>query len=230
MAGVCLDALNPTGSPSNKKLANLGISSSRLEIRKGTQYTDYVNSLYSLNNYALIGPSTNSMQPELAALKYTPQVIIIGNEPDNDGPSSWTMSPQEYISLWNSLASVLKHNYPTTQLCTAGMLQPTTDYLQQCWSSLIPTPDLVNKHYPNNRDEIVNFQTTFNVPVIVGEWCWKTASQQEMQDWVDMLNNTCYEHFWFCWSDGMVPGMGLVTRTGRITNTYRRYKNAIHKP
>lgn len=224
MAGVCLDALN--NPPSKLKLNNLDVDALRLEIRDGTQYMNYVESLNNeLTHYALIGPSTNWVFPVIANI-IRPQVIIIGNEPDGTGPSSWSMTLDEYIALWNRYAPDLTMYFPTTKLCAAGMVG-TTDYLQYCWPYLNPKPQLVNKHYPNNKEEVQQFNV-FGVPVIVGEWCWKTASQQEMQDWVHMLNSTTYEHFWFCWSDGMVPGMGLVTPQGRITNTYRRYKNAIH--
>lgn len=225
MSGVCLDALNPTGSPSRVKLNHLGVDSFRMEIRDSMSWVTYANYLDQyLLHYALVGPSTDNLSDCLEAIE-PPYVVIIGNEPDNVGPSSWTMTPEEYLELWNSTAKVVKARDSQILLCAAGMLGDAS-YLGGIWNRLNPLPDIVNKHYPWDKGDIQQFRM-FNRPIIVGEWCYKTATQDEMTDWVGMLNEETSDHCWFCWSNGMVDGMGLVGKTGKPTVAYKRYKRAI---
>lgn len=226
--GVCLDALNPSGRPSNTKLHNLGVDSYRMEIRSGDAWLEYYMNIQSFGQYLLYGPSTEDFVSVLKGLtKRQPEVIILGNEPDSYGDSSWTMSPQQYIDFWNTNAPYVKQLCPSTKLCVAGMLGATTKYLMSILSHLNPQPDMINKHYPNSQQELNVFQHHARLPLIVGEWCYKTGTQSQVNQWQWVLDQWCISTHWFCWSDAMVPDMGLVSIKGRQLATYRNYKKAI---
>lgn len=215
MRGVCIDVLNRP--PSEKTLSQLGATGYRAEIRAGFDY----RKLTDLQSALLLGPSTTA--GAVADINIVPDLVIIGNEPDGTGPSSWSMTVVEYLGLWNDVAPHIKYRWPRAKLSMAGLLG--LDYLVNCWPAMDPKPDYVNKHYPDNEQQLQEFRRY--TPVIVGEWCWRTAKAQEMIDWEAMLERNTEHSFWFCWSDGMVPSMGLVDKRSSKHAAYWRYQAAL---
>jgi len=224
MRGVCVDALNPKGRPSPLRLERLyGKIAVRMEMRDHTDFYDYYYSLYGagIQVALLVGPSTENVGKIVRALgQHSPELLIIGNEPDGLGPSSWSMTPVQYQELWNQAAWAASI-WSDTPLSTAGMLYGP-DFLEKC--SLHPEPNYVNVHYPSGSGAI----TAFGKPAIVGEWCWRTGKAKQIKDWQAMLNQYTAHSFWFCWSDGMVPNMGLYdSRDVSKHACYTRYKKAL---
>lgn len=221
MRGVCLDSGNLTGRPSYAKLVNLGCTGYRMEMRDTDEFYTYYASLRRLNSCLLVGPSTEDTSKIATHLPHEPDVVIIGNEPDFDGESSWTMTPTEYINLWRDTAPL----FPHSALCVAGMLIKDTNYLSKTLPGLNPHPTYVNVHYPDTELDLARFMHYGSV--IVGEWTWATGTAQEIVDWHRLLVQYTRHSFWFCWSEGMVPEHGLVSATGQKLNTYYSYKEAL---
>lgn len=225
MAGVCLDSMNPSGRPSYTRLKNLGVSSVRLEIRESAEFNKYARSLAPFQRYFLYGPSTEDLiSPLQYMLVNSRDVVILGNEPDGTGDSSWTMTQQEYISFWNTNAPRVRALWPSVKLCAAGMVNGP-DFLLGVWNDLYPAPDLVNVHYPNTVQEIQAFwQFAYT---IVGEWCYYTGTAQEVKDWYNIIAANTQDSLYFCWSNGQVQNMGLTSASGAPNGTYYHYRDAI---
>lgn len=224
MRGVAVDCTNKP--PSALQVRHAGLDSIRIEMRNLASFYQYTQKVQGkLNQTWLVGPSTGDVETILTRAQPMPSLVIIGNEPDGaPGDSSWAMTPEEYIWLWNSTAPLLKEWSNSCMLATAGMY--SKDYLHSVLPKLNPSPNLVNMHYPAGIDQFNEFSQDY--PCIVGEWCWRNASKREMYDWVvHFLDYYAWDWFWFCWADYMVPNMGLVTAAGNKTKAYYRLKEAV---
>lgn len=223
MRGVAVDCTNKPPTWRSVRLAKL--DAIRIEMRDLPSFYDYTSKLHrNVKQAWLVGPSTESVERVLDKTTVKPALIIIGNEPDIEGDSSWTMSQQEYVQLYNRTALAIKHKWPDVEIAMAGMY-----HYQYAWTVrpyLIPTPTYLNMHYPRGIDAFLQFSR--DTPCIVGEWTWRDASQQEMNDWVHhFIDYYAYHWFWFCWADYMVPGHGLMNAKGNPTTAYRRLKRAL---
>lgn len=227
MRGVSVDCANLP--PTARRLGNAEMDSIRVEMRdlpEFYKYTERLDLTSTLDQAWLVGPSTGSLEPILRATKVRPQLVIIGNEPDVVGESSWTMTPDEYVSYYNETTALIRERWPTVAIATAGMYNAS--YALEVLPQLRPQPTYLNTHYPNSVEDIFKFDRLPGGPgkTIVGEWCWRTATEQEMYDWQVMLEHSTWHSFYFCWSDNMVPGMGLVTKSLGPTKSYQYYKAA----
>lgn len=223
MRGVAVDCANRPPTWRSVRLAKL--DAIRIEMRDLPEFYAYTSSLHrNVKQVWLVGPSTGPLEPILLHPTVRPSLVIIGNEPDIEGDSSWTMTQAEYIQLYNTSATLIRHKWPDVELATAGMYRQA--YAWAVRPYLIPTPNYLNMHYPDGIDAFQEFSR--NTPCIVGEWCWRNASQQQMHDWViHFLNYYAYHWFWFCWADYMVPDMGLMNSKGEPTTAYHRLKNVL---
>lgn len=217
MHGIAIDVANPAGVITPGQYRSLGIDFVRAEMRINQIYPDLPTAL-------LYGPSTE-VNYFWNAVPYNNMVmVIIGNEPDGKGASSWKMTPDEYVELYNRIQPQVPQNVP---ICAAGMVNGPT-FLQACWSRLNRKPNYVNVHYPNYANDITTFALNFSRPVVVGEWCYFTAqTQQQMDEWVAVLNQTTVYSSWFCLSDEMVKNFG-VYRHGKLTRAGRFFRNSMH--
>lgn len=223
MRGVAVDCTNKP--PTWRKLRNAGLHSIRIEMRDLPSFYEYTESLRGIQQTWLVGPSTEGVESVLAKTTVRPQLVIIGNEPDIIGGSSWTMSREAYVALWAGTAELIRDKWPGIELATAGMYSPA--YLRNVYTQLQPRPTYVNRHYPDSIEDIEIFDRIGHY-TIVGEWTWRGATQREMYDWeVNFLEYYTHASFWFCWADYMVPGHGLVTQSGAFTKAYRYLKNVL---
>lgn len=225
MRGVCVDATNKP--PAGLRVRNTGLDSVRIEMRDLPEFYSYTTKLGPKVSQAwLVGPSTGPIEPILSKTTVKPDLVIIGNEPDIVGDSSWTMTRDEYVALWNNgLAHSITSQWPNVELATAGMYNPA--YLQSVWSRLWPKPDYANRHYPDSQNDILAFDRTGVGRTIVGEWCWRTATEKEMFDWESMLEYYSWSSFWYNWGDWMGPGtMGLRTLSDSPTKAYYYLRKA----
>lgn len=225
MRGVGVDVVNRP--PTWRQLKAAKLDSVRVEMRDVPEFYSYTRELenHQIDQVWLVGPSTGSVGPILDKVPAKPALVIIGNEPDLKGNSSWTMSALQYTILWNAIAPLVRATWPDMELATAGMYNKA--YLDRVLSRLHPDPNYINKHYPGGIDDLRSFAEQ-GPPVIVGEWCWRTATEQEMTDWVHhFLDYYTWHWFYFCWADYMVPSMGLLTTSGRRTPSYHYLKGAL---
>lgn len=224
MRGVAVDCTNRPPTWRSVRLARL--NAIRIEMRDLPEFYSYTAGLHrNVKQVWLVGPSTGPLDPILQQATVKPSLIIIGNEPDIEGDSSWTMAQAEYVQLYNRSALAIRQSgWQDVELATAGMY-----HYQYAWAVrqyLIPTPTYLNMHYPAGISEFLEFSR--DTPCIVGEWTWRNATQQEMHDWVvHFLDYYAYHWFWFCWADYMVPGHGLVDSKGSPTRAYHRLKQVL---
>lgn len=226
MFGVALDAMNLAGRASPQLLHSIGVTGYRMELRAEPPFWTYYSTLKTFNSALLIGPSSKFIEEGLQQLRsQPPNTIIIGNEPDGQpDSSSWAMTPQEYATLYNLWAPKIRFYLPKTRICTAGMIGDTT-YLSKIWLDLDIKPDRVNKHYPDNTQELRDFEVLSGVPCIIGEWCYYTANTlEEMKDWTQQIYY--YDNYWFCLSNQMVQDYGLRSHD-KYTKAGRLYRQAI---
>lgn len=227
MRGVAVDCTNRPPTWKSIRLAKL--DSVRIEMRDLPSFYNYTSNLAlhpTVKQAWLVGPSTESVERVLQNTTVKPALVIIGNEPDIEGDSSWTMSQAEYVQLYNRTASLIRERWQENppELSMAGMYHQA--YAWAVRPYLIPTPNYLNLHYPEGIDHLKEFSR--GAPCIVGEWTWRTATSQEMFDWVNhFLNLYAHHWFWFCWADYMVPGHGLMNSRGKPTIAYHRLKQAL---
>lgn len=230
MRGVAVDCTNKPPTWRSVRLAKL--DAIRIEMRDLLSFYKYTSTMdlhQTVKQVWLVGPSTGDVERILATTTVKPSLVIIGNEPDIEGDSSWTMTEAEYVQLYNKTALLVRTRWQDNppQLATAGMYHQS--YAWAVRPYLIPTPNYLNMHYPKGIDAFKEFSR--GTPCIVGEWTWRNASQAEMNDWVrHFLNYYSWHWFWFCWADYMVPGHGLLNSYGKPTQAYRRLKNALRAP
>lgn len=235
LLGPCVDALNEFGRPTPRQLKNLGANAVRMEMRDApNEFLCYYNELNEANVQValLIGPSTKNVVRTLNDLQHEPALVIIGNEPDNLGTSSWTQTPEQYIELYNRNANFVRDKFPNVPLSTAGMFgyESGLQFLDVVLPNLEIHPTYNNRHYPNTSEELQALATQYMIPIIIGEWCWFTGTRQEIIGWQITLSSYAHHSFWFCWSEAMVQDHGLVsapTPTPKPLRTYRYYKAAI---
>lgn len=222
MRGVCVDSTNRP--PRSSQLSSARLGSVRVEMRDLPEFYKYTESLKPRTRQVwLVGPSTGPVQPILDKTWVQPLMVIIGNEPDQQGPSSWTMEQDEYIALYNDTAGRLKQLWPDVVLCTAGMY--SLAYLTSVWGKLGPKPTYSNVHYPETAQELAKWAP---YKPIVGEWCYRTAANAfEMAHWIASMERYVWHWFWFCWADYMVPSMGLLDVQGKPTSAYKYLKGAL---
>jgi hypothetical protein len=227
MRGVAVDCTNKP--PTWRKLRNAGLYSVRIEMRDLPSFYTYTQELskHHIEQAWLVGPLTGELESILDKAVVRPSLVIIGNEPDAVGDSSWTMDLADYIHLWTRSATLIRDKWPTVELATAGMY--SRDYLQTVYRYLQPKPIYANRHYPNTVSDIQEFDRVGSGRTIVGEWTWRGATQKQMYDWENMLEYFTWASFWFCWADYMVPGHGLLTQTGEFTKAYRHLKAVLTK-
>lgn len=143
-----------------------------------------------------------------------PDLVIIGNEPDGGPPSSWVMTQDEYKELW-AVHSVL-YSCP---LVAAGSASGDPAW----WDSVMPLEGCtaMNVHpygkTPQETAELVTaYQLRFNLLTHIGEW---NRPAEEIDEYLAILNKDNRILSWFCWSDTMVPGYGLL----EYEDGYRRF-------
>lgn len=227
MRGVAVDCTNRPPTWRSIRLAKL--DSIRIEMRDLPSFYSYTSKLDlhpTVKQAWLVGPSTESVERVLENTTVKPSLIIIGNEPDIEGDSSWTMPQAEYVQLYNRTASLVRERWPDNppELSMAGMYKEA--YAWAVRPYLLRPPNYLNMHYPGGIDALREFSR--GTPCIVGEWTWRTATSQQMHDWVNPFLNIYSQHwFWFCWADYMVPGHGLMNARGKPTIAYNRLKQAL---
>ena len=193
-----------------------------------------------------IGTTYNSWQRTIPALvkryKDTRIVWQIGNEPDQEGPSSWTMDPSDYQQLLKTAAFYLRG----WKMIGAGMASGDPSYLDGLDLSMLSAigvhpygqrpdgwPDQT-WGFGNTRDLVTSYKR-FKLPIIASEFGGEIglfvdeherAVYHSMQ--ITTLNMCGVEEAdIFCYSDSMVPGFGLVDEQGNPKETYAAFVDAI---
>lgn len=237
--GVVLDALNPAGCPDPRLLAMCGLNGGRLVAFRDQRFVDYQHTLEGAGAGAgagagfetavvLAGESFTGAADDLSfyASAIHPTVWVIGNEQDAwmlgvESPSSWSMLPAEYGVLFARCATTILAVQPAARLVLGGFVagQPTAlgDYLkairQTGYTGPIHGFDL--HPYGKSAAEAVDLFAQYDQYVEPGMWGYALEINRpanEIAEYEQMLGDTNW--CWFCLSDGMVPGFGLLDTNG----------------
>jgi hypothetical protein len=224
--GVNVDPLNPAGAPTPQALQAAGFTWVRLVSRPGVE--SYVSGCLAANVNVLAVIARESFDPDGLphVLVPPPTMYQFGNEPDGAGVSSWTMDQDTYVSWWNTWAGKLGAPVIAAGLASddsAGWVSPVI-------GALDPQPHALAVHAygltPATADGVFTPFAALGLPIWLTEWNplldWNaaTVSPEVAAIW-DVFDSKAEAAFWFCWSDGMVDGLGLLDAQGAEKMQYR---------
>jgi hypothetical protein len=202
--GVNCDPAWEGGWADPVRLQRLGATWVRLVSRDLPQIHDYINQCHAVGIRVLAVVARESggyILPDV-------EMIQIGNEPDCDGPSSWTRTPHEYLEDWR----IYRETYPGLPMIAAGLASGQVSYAEEVASGLFDCAALAVHPYNKNRTEAYDLLLAYrrvrpDLALWVTEWFRET---DQLVPFGRMLKVAADASFWFCASDGMVDGMGLL--------------------
>jgi hypothetical protein len=223
--GVNIDPLNPAGAPEPGALKAIGFNWVRLVSRPGVE--PYIQKCQAADIKVLAVIAGDSMQDgKLFKLDPPPDVYQVGNEPDGDGVSSWKMDQDAYTQLWNTYAAELDAPVIAAGLCSGD----PTGWLGDLVSNLQPPPRALAVHpYGATADDasaLFDAFAQFSLPLWLTEWNLLPRDWSDQETETDLtavwevFNSRAEAAFWFCWSDGMVSGLGLLDAQGEPKPSY----------
>ena len=225
--GVNVDPLNPAGAPDPAALKAAGFNWVRLVSRPQPGVSAYIQQCQQAGIKVLAVIAGESMQNGVPyKLDPPPDVYQLGNEPDGEGVSSWKMDQDAYTRLWNTHAAGLNAPAIAAGLCS----DDPPGWIENLLPGLQPRPRALAVHpYGATVDDAQDLFESFaelQFPLWLTEW------NPLPRDWTDqtvetdmaavwaIFSSKAEAAFWFCWSDGMVPGLGLVDGQGQPKPAY----------
>lgn len=233
MWGTNVDPLNATASPTSEQLRQVGLDHVRLVARLDPASIAYAEEVYgrSINVLPVLAKESFT-EEQIANEDYQRQIgqlrmaywfcdlWEVGNEPDSESESSWTLTPAPYVVLFRQAQAAMTG----CQLMIGGLANgepeswlPTTLRLLHALDS---DADLVGIHpYAKTASEaramLIAYQEVViregsNATLWATEW---NRPAPEIAGFMDVLAEFG-AGTWFAWSDGQVNGMGLVTYSG----------------
>jgi hypothetical protein len=149
--------------------------------------------------------------------------VEVGNEPDVDSPSSWTLRPSELGALGRAVRVL----FPTTPLVLGGLASGQPSYLDDVdlsWCDAIGLhPYLKDATAENDVPDIgdlISGYAAYGRPLVITEWGWwgddERRGRDEVRDMVEWAARTgdVEAFLYFCLSDAMVPPFGLLREDG----------------
>lgn len=197
-------------------------------------YYDYHQQIKQagLQSYAVLARESfgsASRADTVAALPTDLDGVAIGNEPDGDGPSSWQMTQSSYRRLIRDCAPAVRARCPSARVIAGGMVSGQPGWLEPVASDIAQLVDFLDVHPyakdPNEAQVLLDqYWETYLIPLMVLEWNRPT---DQISSFVQMLERTAHSSSWFCWSDGMVPGFGLLDGVGVFKEEYFALQSAL---
>lgn len=125
--------------------------------------------------------------------------IVVGNEPDGSGGSSWVMSPDEYAGLWDSTSNYSAPRW-IAGMCS-GDVGRAAEYVARASGAAGLHIHLYGLNPDEARQRVADYQS-LGLPVRIGEW--HPADGYRYFDYDFQVPD-----FAFALSDAMVAGFGL---------------------
>lgn len=222
--GINLDGRHAAGSPSAGTIIDCGFRGARL-LSASTAWA-YAEHVLVPDDIKIMGIITDESDGYILPQAH---ILQVGNEADLTSPAPDHMSSTKYVDLW----ALYTETYTDLNVrwYTAGFASGDPAYWDRVINGIVRRglrrPDAVAVH-PYGKSPIAAsnllddyWNVTSEIPVAVTEW-WRPASAAHIWSFQDMLNNTndgraTVWNSWFCWSNGMVPGFGLVDTNGQPT-------------
>jgi GH25 family lysozyme M1 (1,4-beta-N-acetylmuramidase) len=164
--------------------------------------------------------------------------LQVGNEPDLESESSWTMTQGELASLGRAVRAA----WPGIPIVCAGLASGQPDWLEGMdlsWCDAISFhPYLKDAPNPDDIEDLPDVTglteayARFGKPLLITEWGWwsnddEGRAAEEVRDMVRWAANTdlIEVFFYFCASDSMVPPFGLTYEDGTPKGRYHTFKD-----
>jgi hypothetical protein len=151
--------------------------------------------------------------------------IQVGNEPDHESPSSWTMHPATLAELGRRARDA----FPTCAIVCAGMVSGDPRYLDRVdldpFDAIAVHPyakDMTRHNDLPDIDVLVREYVRFGLPIVISEWGWWGAESEgaervgDVVAWADATDEV-ESYYHFCLADTMVWPFGLL----REDNTWK---------
>lgn len=165
--------------------------------------------------------------------------VQVGNEPDLDSPSSWTMSQPQLAAFGREVRAIFPRPFP---LVCAGLASGHPEWLDDMdlsWADALAFhPYLKDAANPSDLEDLQDVDgllegyAAFGLPVLVTEWGWwddnEPRATEETRDMVRWMARTdaVEVFFYFCTSDAMVPPFGLLHADGSEKPRARAFRDA----
>lgn len=247
MRGIAVDALNSLNRPTVRQLRAIGADGVRLVYFDDPAWLAYYKAVRKAGlsvAVVLTGESFGEDYAETAeryveAVGSDPPVLtLLLNEPNAPAgsASSWVLGAGAAARIWDSVAPVILRDVGPVYL--GGILGPIADPAVASWldrflSAVMTAPSGIDIHYPDSEADVAAWaqwtRTVLGGGLSVMEWCWSGAHvpRQDVVDWQRMLSRYATHTAWFCWSNSVVPGMGLVGAGGRKLKSWGDYREAL---
>jgi len=170
-----------------------------------------------------------------AAEKYGNRVSAyeIWNEQDASSASSIYIPPQDYASLLSAAYTAIKSS-SSSDVIIGGLVSGDIGYLNTVMNNAGASSDGIGVHpYLININSLSNRVTQYissshSKPIWITEFGWETSNQNDQSQYLINAFNTFNQRgvpisFWYCWSDGMNPGFGLVDSAGNKKQAYYNF-------
>lgn len=217
---LCVDPLNHDGRPTPANLATYGFLGVRSVFRPDPQWYSYHQAAKRVRLASIITLARESfalsLPDTIASLPPDADWVVVGNEPDGEGISSWRQSPAEFLALIAECAPLIRQRCPQAQIVAGGLVSGQPSWLVPIVDDLSRLVDAVDVH-PYAKDAnaaaalLRGYESLTGVDLVVFEW---NRPANEVGAFADMLEQMTQAAAWFCWSDGMVDGFGLIDRQG----------------
>ena len=228
--GVCLDALNPSGRPAPSELLALGCSLVRMQARFDEQMYRYHDDCRRAGfQTAVVLDRDAYPNIEEHALTIAPTYWVIGNEMDayllpEPSPSSWSMTPDEYVILFTSTRRTILKRQPEALLIIGGLVSGQAWWLDECGDLGAAGIDVhpYSKSASEAEQLIVEYESLYGLPIYVLEW---HRDAPEISSYQRMLDVWTAGSAYFAWHD--VDGLGLHDSDGNQKPEYHAFKAAL---
>lgn len=202
--GVNVDPMNSGGSPEPAVLRRMGANWVRLVSRDDQIVRDYTDACHDVG-INVLGVVARESEGYLLP---SADMHQIGNEPDVRGPSSWTRSVNEYIEDWR----IYRETYPDLPMIAAGLASGDVTWWQTIAPHLQHCAAVAVHPYAKTASQAQTLLTAYrkvrpSCALWVTEWF---RDEDQVVPFSRMLSAQADAAFWFCATDAMVDGMGLL--------------------
>lgn len=221
LPALCVDPLNPAGRPTPANLALYGFKGARHVFQAKPEWYAYHQAIKRAGLASIVTLARESFtlsRPDtIAALPDDCDWVAVGNEPDDPGASSWHMPPAEFLALVAECSALIRQRCPRAKIVGGGLSSGQSEWLAPIVRDLRPLIDAQDCHpYAKSSSEAAALLQAYSavlgdLPLVVLEW---NRPRDEIDGFLRMLSQTTLAAAFFCWSDGMVDGFGLVDRRG----------------
>lgn len=236
--------MNPFGRPSARSLKLLKVNGVRMVAFNEPMWYTYYRELETAGlEIAVVytGQSFTSHegvadQCRRYANQINPAMHILGNEWNKVLDASWPAGGEEaFILFWNGAAPAIKAARPDAQLYVGGLYSDDTaiSRLQRIWPRLEPKPQGIDYHpyeegYEEAGELLVAIKQALSNEheVKVSAMEWNDSDPAGVKRFQKILERSIDHSAFFCYSDLMVDGHGVIDALGRRKPTWYALRDA----